>query len=196
MLSKKRDFEEALVSYRRALSLYEGLASGNASSVRARVLLAGCRASVARLYAAMGADPGRLAVARAALWKQARASYRQSLEALLELRRQVTLSGLQAEDLGQIEREIARCDEALKELQAARTVRTPPRERSRGATASANRDLKMVGDRVGRGATEDRRGAAGRRRGWGPHHAGGLVLATSARVIGRASLSTRVHRVK
>jgi hypothetical protein len=99
----------ALQLHRKGLEILEALAAADPSNVRKRIDLAYKHETMGAAYAAMASRHGRRE-----LWQQARDSYARSFGMLREIARGGALTGEDAQSPARLEKQIARCDTALR----------------------------------------------------------------------------------
>ncbi|MEO8430801.1 MAG: protein kinase [Acidobacteriota bacterium] len=114
ILEKRPDAGAALQSYRRALAIDETRSKRDPSNEAAREAVAIDLAHEASAEASLAAAGGPSATARAARWKEARATYRRSLDVWLDLRGRGVLKGAYAKEPERVAEQIALCDAALR----------------------------------------------------------------------------------
>ncbi len=114
ILEKKGETASALESYRKALAIDEALSKADPSNEAARESVAVVLNHQAGVEQALAAAPGTPAVSRDSHWREARSTYRKSLDIWQDLSRRGVLRGSSAGEPDRVAQQIALCDEALR----------------------------------------------------------------------------------
>jgi tetratricopeptide (TPR) repeat protein len=115
-LGPPSDSEDALKQYDNAIELLEHLSAADASNAQYRIALADALTNAARQHVSMaGQDEGLSR--RLGNWTKARSLYQRSQELWLELGRTGKLPPARDGAIGEVSRELARCDDSLAKLQ-------------------------------------------------------------------------------
>jgi non-specific serine/threonine protein kinase/serine/threonine-protein kinase len=114
ILEKKPDPAAALASYRKALAIEEIRSKSDPSNEVARVAVAVALSHQARAETLLAAARTTPIASRASHWREARATYRKSLELWVDMRSRGVLSGTNSGEPARVAQQIALCDEALR----------------------------------------------------------------------------------
>jgi len=114
ILEEKPDPAAALASYRKALAIDETLSKSDPSNEVARVAVAVALSHEARAETLLAAAPNTPPASRAGHWRDARSTYRRSLDLWVDMRTRGVLKGANSGEPARVAEQIALCDEALR----------------------------------------------------------------------------------